>query len=186
MSTTAAMAISAGAMPIVSDDFWASASASVSWRTRIASALATSVSRIRDPDSAASSTAAASSRSGDDVGPSTEIVEGVPELAAPRLGRPQRRRQLVELRPVAGPGGDHQRVLDARPAGQRDADDVDEDGDRLGPRLARRPGPGPHLELGVDPSDGAERQGARRAPAGPGPDVEEGQRDDRGDQRRAW
>ena len=71
-----------------------------------------------------------------------ELVEGVPQLAAAGLGRPQRGVELLELRARAGPGGDHQRVLDAGAAGERDADDVDVDGERLGPRPARRRRPG--------------------------------------------
>ena len=147
-------------MPIVSDAFWASASASVSWRTRSALALASSVSRIREPDSAARSTAEASSRSG-------RMSACVPSSSS--ASHSLRRRvwaarsdgvEPLELGARSGLRRHHQGVLDAGPAGQRDADDVDVDGERLGPRPAHRGGPGAHLEVGVPPADGGEQQGA--------------------------
>ena len=130
MMTTAAMAISAGAMPIV-----AKVRGVCFGLGELTDAHRVGLGEQGLTDPRAGLGGEIDRRGelaeGDDVGGGAELVEGVPQLAPAGLGRPQGGVELFELRPGPRPGGDHQGILDTGAAGQRDPDDVDVHGERV-------------------------------------------------------
>ena len=171
-------------MPIVSVDFWASASASVSWRTRIAFALASNVSRIREPDSAARSTADGQLAQRHDVRAGTQLVEGVPQRSdggsgppatwrrAPRTGaRCRRWAATISASSTPAPPASEMPTMSTYTVRAWDHD-------RRG-----RQGPGPDVDVGVEPSGGGEQERADQGRQHRHADVEQ-REDERRHERR--